>query len=36
MNAVTPEAFAARSYDFKGFGNTRVLIGLDFGAHGKG
>lgn len=26
INTLTPEAFAARSYDFKGFGNTSVLI----------
>ena len=26
MNTLTPEAFAARTFDFKGFGNTGVLM----------
>jgi hypothetical protein len=28
MNTLTPEAFAARTFDFKGFGNTSILMAL--------
>jgi len=28
LNTLTPEAFAARAYDFKGFGNTGILMAL--------